>query len=79
MPGKLGAYYSSFRASAATMLVVAALLLGGGAAWAQGAASAKAPATKADVGTASAAEKKEHPHPLRQRAEMIATPKPWRF
>jgi hypothetical protein len=57
------------------MLVVAALLLGGGAAWTQGAASAKAPATKADVGIASAAEKKGASAPATAASENDRDPK----
>jgi len=75
MPGKLGEYCSSFRASAATVLVVAALLLGGVAALAQDAASAKAPATTAGVGTAPAAEKKGASAPATAAIENDRDPK----
>lgn len=75
MPGKSGEYYSSFRASAATVLIVAALLLGGGAALAQDAASAKAPATTAAVGTAPVAEKKGTSAPATAAIENDRDPK----
>ncbi|MCU0604791.1 MAG: DUF2092 domain-containing protein [Desulfobacterales bacterium] len=75
MPGKLGEYYRSFRAIAASVLVVAALLLGGGAALAQDAASAQAPATTVTVGTAPAAEKKGASAPAAAAIENDRDPK----
>jgi hypothetical protein len=57
------------------VLVAAALLLGGGAALAEGAASAKAPATKAAAGIAPAAEKQGASAPAAAAIENDRDPK----